>query len=108
VLSFNKDGDTHQIVIEGDMTIYQASELKTQLIDALNQAETLDIDLSHVSKIDSTGIQLLMLAKKHHALNGKPLSFSNHSEAVLDAFEMMGLTSWFNDPVVITRTGQGR
>ena len=49
--------------IEGEMTIYRAAELKQTLLNALNGATSLEVDLHGVTEIDSAGIQLLMLAK---------------------------------------------
>ena len=93
--------------IEGEMTIYNALSLKQQLMPALGEKRNLEIDLSQVTEIDCSGIQLLMLAKKERARQQKALVLTNHSSAVLDAFELLGLVSWFSDPVVMTRENKG-
>lgn len=94
--------------IEGEMTIYNALSLKEQLLQTLNEKRSLEIDLSQVTEIDCAGIQLLMLAKKERTQSGQKLVLINHSSAVLDAFELLGLVSWFSDPVVMTRKTGGR
>lgn len=93
--------------IEGEMTIYNALSLKEQLLSALDEERSLEIDLSQVTEIDCAGIQLLILAKKERAHSGKALTLTNHSSAVLDAFELLGLVGWFSDPVVMTRKAGG-
>ena len=90
--------------IDGEITIYNAATLKDQLASVLDDPRQLEIDLANVSEIDSAGVQLLMLAKKHRAGAGHALALTNHSPAVLDVFETMGLVSYFSDPVVLTRT----
>lgn len=89
--------------IEGEMTIYQAAALKEKISGILDDTRELEICLGNVTVIDTAGIQLLMLAKKERERRGLNLSLTKHSSAVLDAFELMGLFAYFNDPVVLTR-----
>ncbi len=89
--------------IEGEMTIYNALSLKEQMLPALQEKRNLEIDLSQVTEIDCSGVQLLMLAKKERAAHNRTLVLTHHSSAVLEVFEMLGLVSWFSDPVVMTR-----
>lgn len=53
--------------IEGEFTIYRAMELKPVLFA---QPPVTEIDLSGVTEFDSSGLQLLMLAKKRQWLRG--------------------------------------
>lgn len=85
----------------GEMTIYSAAELKPVLLDALNQSDEIEIDLSGVSELDTSGVQLLMLMKREAAAAGKALKLAGHSPAVLEVFELLGLGSWFGDPQVL-------
>jgi anti-anti-sigma factor len=89
--------------IEGEMTIYNAAALKQSLDGALNDARELEINLSKVNEIDSAGIQLLMLAKKERAQHDRETTLTAHSNAVVDALEILGLAPYFGDPVVMTR-----
>jgi anti-sigma B factor antagonist len=86
---------------EGEMTIYQAAELKPALFDALAASSALEIDLSAVSELDTSGVQLLMLLKNVAAANDKTLRLSGHSAAVLEVFDMFSLGGWFGDPQVL-------
>ena len=87
--------------IEGDMNIYRAAELKEVLLAPLASASTLEVDLSGVTEIDTSGLQLLMLAKKTAQAAGGELRLTGHSAAVVDVFELLNLGALFGDPLVI-------
>jgi anti-sigma B factor antagonist len=88
-------------MIEGEMTIYNALELKDRLLASLDQSAHMEIDLAGVSEIDSAGLQLLAMAKNEARARGKTLSISGHSPAVLEVLELCDLESFFGDPVLI-------
>lgn len=98
-----KDGarPSHPLRIEGEMTIYQAAELKQTLATALQQSETLEIDLSAIGEIDTAGVQLLIATKKSAQAAGKELRLVAHSDAVVEAFELLDLGGYFGDPLVM-------
>lgn len=84
--------------IEGEFTIYRAMELKAVLFV---DPPVTEIDLSGVTELDSSGLQLLMLAKKTALAQGRPLILLGHSEAVIDVFELLDVASYFGDPLVM-------
>ncbi len=86
---------------QGEMTIYHAADLKPALLDALAQSDEIELDLSSVSELDTSGVQLLMLLKREAVEAGKALTLSRHSPAVLEVFELLGLSGWFGDPQVL-------
>lgn len=87
--------------IEGEMTIYRAAELKQALLEALNGATALEVDLHGVTEIDSAGIQLLMLTKATGQANACEVRLLNHSPAVLEVFELLDLAAHFGDPLLM-------
>lgn len=89
--------------IEGEMTIYTAAELKSQLLPHLTRPGALNIDLSQVSEVDSAGLQLLILAKRETRITGQTLLLTSHSRAVQEAFELCNLAAFFGDPLVLTQ-----
>lgn len=89
------------LVLDGELTIYRAAELKPLIVDALQAGGTLEIDLRGVSEIDSAGVQLLMLAKREAQSRGGKLHLVGHSPAVLDVFELLDLAAFFGDPLVM-------
>jgi len=96
-----RDDDRLTLYPEGEMTIYQAIDLKSALLDALAQSDEIELDLSAVSELDTSGVQLLMLMKREAVAAGKALKLSGHSAAVLEVFEILDLGSWFGDPQVL-------
>lgn len=87
--------------IEGEMTIYRATELKGALLAALKERRKLDIDLADVTEIDSAGVQLLMMAKQAAHAQGTDLHLVRHSPAVIDVFELLDLAGHFGDPLLV-------
>jgi len=85
----------------GEMTIYDAAELKPALLHALGQSDEIEIDLADISEIDTSGVQLLMLMKREATDAGKALTLVGHSPAVLEVFELLGLGNWFGDPQLL-------
>lgn len=87
--------------IDGELNIYRAAELKPVLLAPLADGNVLEVDLSGVTDLDTAGVQLLMLAKKTaQALSGE-LRLVAHSPIVVDVLELLNLSSWFGDPLVI-------
>jgi ABC-type transporter Mla MlaB component len=80
--------NANQIKVEGGLTINQAHQLKARLIESCNSAETLDVDLSEVSEIDTAGLQLLLALR----LGPKPVTFIEPSPILLRAAELLNMT----------------
>jgi anti-sigma B factor antagonist len=87
--------------IDGDLTIYRAAELKQLLLAPLGEGVTLELDLSGVTEFDTAGLQLLMLARNTAQAAGGELKLSAHSPAVIDVLDLLNLTAWFGDQLVI-------
>jgi anti-anti-sigma factor len=88
--------------IDGEMTIFRAAELKAALLPEIERAQEIEIDLSHVSEIDSAGLQLMIAAKLEAILRGKQLRFTGHSKPVTDMLDLCDLGSFFGDQIVIS------
>lgn len=89
------------IEIKGELSIYTVAALRQQLLDALDGAAEVDVDLSEVSEMDSAGMQLMVAAKREAALRDKALRFSGHSPAVFDVLELCQLSGHLGDPLLI-------
>ena len=90
--------------IGGELNVYSAPELKRQLLDHLDAAPELEINLSQVGEMDTAGFQVLYLAKREAMKNGKTLRMTSHSPAVLEVMDLYNMAAYFGDPVVISRT----
>jgi len=84
-------GEVTGLRITGELNIYRAGELKQTLLEALSGARAVDIDLSQVDEIDSAGVQLIVATRKQAYVSGKGLRIVDHSPAVAQAIELLGL-----------------
>lgn len=76
--------------INGEMTIYSATALKADLFAALAaEPASSCVDLAAVPEIDTTGVQLLIMAQRVCTARGAPLSLANPSVAVREALELL-------------------
>lgn len=86
----------HALRLDGELTIYRAAELKTALLLALGRAaDTLVLDLSGVSEIDSAGLQLLLLLRAESAAAGRRLQLAAPSEAVQELVALLDVAPLF-------------
>jgi anti-anti-sigma factor len=90
--------------IGGEFNIFTAESNKSRLLHAIRSTTTteINIDLSNVTEIDTTGLQLMVMAKREAAENGKSVRFTGHSEPVLDLIDLCGLSGFFGDPILIS------
>lgn len=93
-----------QLYPEGEMTIYQASELKNALLDGMrgDSEPEIEINLSGVTEMDTAGFQLLVLAKREAVRHNKTLRLVSHGAVTLGVMDLYNMASYFGDPVVIT------
>ena len=93
--------DRVAIKLNGELTIQYADALKQELLAVLAKGKPVELDLSEVSELDSSGVQLLYYAKQ--AANRQALGFElrQHSPAVIEVFELYRLAPIFGDPMVL-------
>lgn len=89
--------------IEGELTIYTAADIKARLMPFFEKCPALEIDLSHVSEMDTAGLQLLILAKREYQARNGHLRLIGHSQPVLEVLDLCNMGSYFGDPVVVLR-----
>lgn len=90
-----------RLTIVGDLTIYQAAEIRQRLIESVRGNGVLELDLSHVGEIDTAGLQLLALAKRESRQLDREMRIVGHSPAVREVIEFLNLVAFFGDPLVI-------
>lgn len=79
-----------QIYIRGEMTIYGAAALKDDLFAALEaEADGCALDLTGVSEFDTTGLQILLMARKVCLSRGASFALANPSTAVRETLELL-------------------
>lgn len=90
------------LAINDEMTIYTVLEHKTALSEQLKANKELQLDLSGVTELDSAGLQLLLFLKREANDRQIQLSLTQHSQAVVEVFELLNLSKHFGDPIVIS------
>ena len=80
-----------KIRVEGDMTIYTTADLMPKILKNLDKNRELVVDLSRVSEIDTSGVQLIEFIKREARRAGKEFSVVAHNRAVLDVLHLYHL-----------------
>lgn len=112
--SHEKDANAaRKITLAQDLTIYNAGDVKKQFLEALEALDAQDasgapaagkvieLDLSQVAEIDTSGIQLLILAKRESLRHKRTLRIVAHSGPVREAIDFFDLATYFGDPLLI-------
>lgn len=84
------------------MTIYDAGDIKSRLMASLHGASLLELDLSHVTEMDTAGFQLLVMAKQESLRLGQTLRIVAHSHAVQEVIDFYNMDAFFGDPMIIS------
>jgi anti-sigma B factor antagonist len=107
VMKIKKQGNGCKITIEGDLTIYQATEVYEKFKKQLAACKSIEIDLQYVTEIDTAGVQVLLAVKREAAVAEVPISMTLHSEPVVEVFELMNIAHEFGDPIVLSNRATG-
>ncbi|CAG1009033.1 hypothetical protein BURK2_03825 [Burkholderiales bacterium] len=99
-LQLSYTGGICQMRIDGEMTIASARSLRDEILASIPgdpQCEV-EVDLSGVSEIDTTGLQLMLSLKQRC---GTRLRMVHHSPAVLRILDLSNASAHLGDPLVI-------
>ena len=77
--------------IEGSLSIYEANDLKDELLACLDTGTAVEVELSNVTDCDPAGLQLLVSARKTAQSAQKTLHIRNAPEHVLDLLQIAGI-----------------
>lgn len=94
-ITFSTSDDATFVNISGEATIYTASLLREQLLQAWDQSPELKLDLSRVREIDTAGLQILLAAQRQAAKSQKRLQATAVSQPVLELLHTLGLENQF-------------
>ncbi len=82
-----KDKDKSLLSIDGELTIYTATEYKKYLVKHFSSKHTLDVDLQGVEEIDTCGLQLLAAMCKQLSDDGNDINIIAASDIAKDALD---------------------
>jgi len=89
----------HEYVLQlnGEIDVYTAPRLKKQLLPLVEQGDRkIQIDLSHTTYIDSTGLGVFIQAYKEAQQNDCELELVHVQDRVLRLFQVTGLDRIMN------------
>lgn len=89
-----------RLLLEEEMTIYTASDLKDKLFAAVKDHANTELDLSQVCEIDAAGLQILVLLKREAKRLRKTVSFTRLSPAVQELLSVFGMDTFFDESEV--------
>lgn len=97
MIRFEEKEHSCRAYIDGELTIYTATELKDDFTRLIADQREMELSLANVSEIDSSGIQWLMLAKRERSRKKLSFRLIDHSSEVLQIFEHLALAPYFDD-----------
>jgi len=84
-----------RIRIEEELTIYTASVVGATIRDAMASHDSVAIDLTGVTEIDTAGLQLLLVAKKEALLRQRLVKFIGHNRVIAECLLLVNLANFF-------------
>lgn len=92
--SFDKEKNTWNVKLFGDVDLYNLDELK----EGLGQIEGADVNIfcEHLKYIDSSGLGVLVTLLSKSAKNGRRVSIKGLKPHLYKLFELTGLNSVFD------------
>lgn len=91
------------IAVPDEFTIHQVRAMTPHLIKLARSGETLELDLSGVSHIDTAGMQLLLAVRRESARARTQLALNNPSPAVSELMSFYQLDRVLGVHVVAAR-----
>lgn len=96
-IDIKDEADIIRIKVNGDIEMMTIKNFKQQLFDiGQNTDKNIEIDLSSVDYIDSSGVGVLISLLKLQKKKGKTLSINKVSSKVLNVLKLSSLSDVFN------------
>lgn len=94
-ITVEKTKDSCKLSIDGEMNIYNAAELKKDILAKTSDCPNIKLDLSGVNEMDSSGLQLLLLLKREADAANKEFELVSQSETTRNVLELFNLKGFF-------------
>ena len=91
------DNNSANIFLDGDLTIYVAEKFHQEMTGCLEKYQSINIDMSNVSEMDTSCYQILLRAKLISNRNNKKFTIDKQGEAAQQVFDLYNLNSVFED-----------
>jgi len=87
-------GAPTRLRIYGELVIQGIAEMRPELLrtlDAIPKGTSIEVDLSEVESVDTTGVQLIVAMLRHVHSRGDMIEITHHSPSTFNATEVFGL-----------------
>ncbi len=96
-IDIQEQGDSVNIIVNGDIEMMTIKTFKQKLFEiGQNEDKDIEIDLSNVDYIDSSGVGVLISLLKLQKKKGKTLKINKVSSKVLNVLKLSSLSDVFN------------
>ncbi len=99
-ISLSKHGSSIKARLSEELDIQCASEAKGPLMEALECSDEVEYDLSGLTELDTSGVQLLLLLKREASVQKRRCHLTHANDTVSEVLGLLGLTE-LCDPLVI-------
>ncbi len=87
------NSNEEMLVIDGDMNIYNAENIKQDLFSLLANHKDINVNLMNVTEFDTAGFQVLLFGKQYADKNEIKLTLCSASDAVEEVFKLYGMSA---------------
>lgn len=96
-IEINESDDQVNVIVNGDIEMMTIKEFKEKLFDlGQNVDKDVELDLSNVDYIDSSGVGVLISLMKLQKKKGKNLKIAKVSSQVMNVLQLSSLSDVFN------------
>ena len=95
-LKINNKKNLMSLTFSEEMTIYTAQEYRETILKKFSPEKNIEVDLSTVEEIDTSGLQLLASISKELESSGATMNITAMSDVASDAIEMSRLKDDLN------------
>lgn len=96
-IEIKESNDQVNVIVNGDIEMMTIKEFKEKLFDlGQNVDKDVELDLSNVDYIDSSGVGVLISLMKLQKKKGKNLKISKVSSQVMNVLQLSSLSDVFN------------
>ena len=84
--------------LSGELSVVDAPRIKALLLDALRAHPKLEIDLLHVTHLDTSFVQLMLALQRAAAEDGKTVNWLGYSQPVEEVLALLNLNDKLSAP----------
>lgn len=97
----NRMNTPGKLVLEGELSIFEAGHAKDLLLETLAAHDALQVDLSGITEFDTAGVQVLLVIQREAEQAGKTLKWTGHSQRVAQVLDLLNLGATLGAPGAI-------